>query len=91
MTKPKRPAGLTPAERSLRARMAAHHSWARTRDRSARTEPARKAAMDRYEREVDPDGTLEPRERALRAEQAMKAHMTRIALKSAQARRKRAS
>jgi hypothetical protein len=47
--------------------------------------------MDRYEREVDPDGTLEPRERALRAEQAMKAHMTRIALKSAQARRKRAS
>jgi hypothetical protein len=47
--------------------------------------------MDRYEREVDPDGTLEPAERARRAEQAMKAHMARIALKSAQARRKRAS
>jgi hypothetical protein len=35
-------------------------------------EPARKAAMDRYEREADPDGTLEPAEGTRRAEQAMK-------------------
>jgi hypothetical protein len=40
---------------------------------------------DRFERQVDLDGTLDPRERALRAEQARKAHMTRMALKSAQA------
>jgi hypothetical protein len=89
MTKRQRDRGLTPGERTLRARMAAHTSWARTNDRSARTAPARKAAMDRYEREVDPDRTLEPAERARRAEQAMKAHMARIALKSALARRRR--
>jgi hypothetical protein len=84
--------GLTPSERSLRARMAAYVSWSRTEDPVARTEPARKAARDRFERQVDPDGQLPHAERARRAEQAMKAHMTRIALKSAQARRrKRAS
>jgi hypothetical protein len=91
MTSPQRERRLTPSERTLRARMAAYQSWAQTDDRAARTAPARKAAMDRYEREVDPDGTLNPAERARRAEQAMRAHMTRMALKSAQARRKRAS
>jgi hypothetical protein len=85
----KRDSGLTPAERSLRARIAAHESWARTDDRTARTEPARKAALDRFERQVDPVGKLNPAERARRAEHAMRAHMTRIALKSAQARRRR--
>jgi hypothetical protein len=69
--------------------MAAHQSWANTNDRSARTAPGRKAALDRFEREVDPDGTLDPKERALRAGQAKKAHMTRLALKSAQSRRRR--
>jgi hypothetical protein len=91
-TKGGRSDGLTPSERALRARLAAHTSWANTSDRQARTAPGRKAAMDRFERQVDPDGTLDPEERALRAEQAKKAHMTRLALKSAQARRrKRAS
>ncbi|MGH9151554.1 MAG: hypothetical protein ACRD03_03900 [Acidimicrobiales bacterium] len=72
--------------------MAAHASWANTSDRLARTAPARKAAVERFERQVDPEGVLDPTERALRAEQAKKAHMTRLALKSAQARRrKRAS
>lgn len=85
----KRDRGLTPSERSLRARMAAYQSWAHTEDRVARTAPARKAAMDRYERQVDPAGTLDPAERSRRAEQAMRAHMARIALKSAQARRRR--
>lgn len=70
MTTNRRDRGLTPEERSLRARMAAHESWARTGDRSARTAPARKAAMDRYERQVDPEGTLDPAERARRAEHA---------------------
>jgi len=79
---------LTPAQRSLRARIAAHTSWANTTDRSARTAAARKAALDRFERQVDPDGALPARERALRAASARKAHFTRLALRSAQARRR---
>jgi len=54
---------LTPAQRSLRARIAAHMSWANTEDRSARTAAARKAALERFERQVDPNGTLPPQER----------------------------
>jgi hypothetical protein len=45
--------------------------------------------MSRFEREVDPDGTLPPAERAKRAESARKAHFARMALLSAQARAKR--
>ena len=48
----------TPQERSLLGQIAAHESWAHTDDRAARTAPARKAALDRFEREVDPEGTL---------------------------------
>ena len=91
MTKRGDDEGLTPSERSLRARLAVHMSWAHTSDRSARTAPARRAALQRFERQVDPDGTLAPAERAQRAEQAMRAHMPRLALLSVQARRKRAS
>lgn len=76
------------ADRSLIARLAAHESWARTTDPSARTEPARRALLDRFEREVDPDGVLSPAERARRAGHARKAYFTRLALRSAQARRK---
>lgn len=79
----------TPDDRSLVARIAAHESWARTGDRARRTAPARAAFLKRFEAEVDPDGTLDPAERATRAEHAYKAHMARIALKSAQARRAR--
>lgn len=80
---------LTAAERSLRGQIAVHESWARTENRSARTAPARKAALDRFERMVDPDGELTPEERARRAEHARKAHFKRLALKSAKARRRR--
>lgn len=78
--------GLTPAQRSLRARLAAHTSWANTTDRTARTEAARRAAMDRFEREVDPDGVLPAQERAKRAESARKAYFAKLALRSSQAR-----
>lgn len=79
------PTSLTPEERTLRARLAAHaqHSQGKTN-----TEPARKAFLDRFEREVDPDGALDPKERARRAEHARKAYFARLALKSAKARRK---
>lgn len=81
---------LSPAERSLRAQIAAHDSWARTSDRPARTAKARAAALARFEREVDPNGELTPQERAKRAEHARKAYFARLALASARARRNRA-
>lgn len=78
-----------PKIRSMRGRIGAYESWARTQDRALRTWPARKAALDRFEREVDPEGVLTPQERARRAEWARKAFMQRLALKSAAARQRR--
>ena len=75
---------------NLRQRMAAHVLHSRY-DSTELTAPARKAFLDRFEREVDPDGKLDPKERARRAEHAKKAHMTRLALASAKARKARAS
>ncbi len=75
-------------ERSLIGRIGAHASWAATEDRSARTAPARQAMLDRFEREVDPNGELTPKERARRAESARKAYFSRLALKSVQSRRR---
>jgi hypothetical protein len=80
--------GLTPEERSLRARLASHAGWANTTDVLARTRPGRDKAYERFEREVDPAGSLSPEERARRANHALKAHMYRLALASAKARRK---
>ncbi|CAM3074152.1 hypothetical protein [Mycobacterium intermedium] len=82
---------LTPSELTMRGQIAAHESWAKTSDRPARTAAARKAALDRFEREVDPNGELPPAERAKRAENARKAYFKRLALKSAQARKRRAA
>ena len=75
-------------ERRISAQIAAHESWANTPDRTARTAPARAALMARFEREVDPDGTLPPDERARRAENARKAYFLRLSLKSARSRRR---
>ncbi|MGN2640611.1 hypothetical protein ACTD5D_31465 [Nocardia takedensis] len=80
----------THSDRTLQARIAAHESWARTDDRAARTAKAREALRSKFDRLVDPDGLLSPEERAFRAEHARRAHYTRLALKSAQSRRKRA-
>lgn len=82
---------ITPAQRSLRARLAAHTLHAQIVDPAAHTAPARRAFLDRFEREVDPDGTLPPAERARRAEHARKAYFTRLALASARARAKGAA
>jgi hypothetical protein len=70
-------------------RVGAYESWARTKDRSARTAPGRKAMLDKFEREVDPNNELTPQERAKRAVFARKAYFARLVLKSAQARRRR--
>ena len=42
---------------------------------------ARRGFLAKFEREVDPDGTLDPADRERRARSAMRAHMTRIAMK----------
>lgn len=68
------------SERALRARLAAHTSWANTANPSARTAPAR-AALDR--RFLDQAGG-DP----VRAEHLRKAYFTKLALKSAQSRRR---
>lgn len=80
---------MTAAERTLRAQVAAHESWARTTDRAARTEPARRAMLQRFERQVDPEGKLAPAVRAKLAENARQAYYKRLAYLSARARRRR--
>ncbi|MEX0698902.1 MAG: hypothetical protein WD354_04135 [Acidimicrobiia bacterium] len=76
---------LTPQQRSLRGRLAAHTLHSKV-DSTAHTEAARNAFMARFERQVDPDGVLDPAERSRRAEQAKKAYFAGLALKSARAR-----
>ncbi|WP_229401948.1 hypothetical protein [Micromonospora okii] len=78
-----------PSSRRLHAQVAAHTRWSRESDRKAATGKARAAFIDRFEREVDPDGVLPPEERALRAESAKKAYFVRLAIKSAAARARR--
>ena len=73
-------------ERALRARMAAHLLHAKVTDPAEHTARARAAFLSRFEREVDPDGVLQPDERARRAEHAKKAYFLRLALASRKAR-----
>lgn len=79
----------TPTHHAIAGQIGAELSWANTADRPARTKPAREAFDRRFEIQVDPDGVLSPEERALRAAHARKAYFLRLALKSAQVRRKR--
>ena len=73
-------------DRALRARMAAHLLHAQIDDPAAHTAAARAAFLSRFEREVDPDGILDPQERARRAEHAKKAYFLKLALQSRKAR-----
>lgn len=75
--------------RSIAGRIAAHARWAK-QDRVDGTKPARAGFMNRFIREVDPEGVLPPDERARRANSAMRAHMSRLALRSAKRRAKAA-
>ncbi|MBS45418.1 MAG: hypothetical protein CMH83_20050 [Nocardioides sp.] len=67
-------------ERRLAGRIGAHESWARTADRTARTAPARAALDQKF---LDAAGG-DP----VRAAHLRKAHFQRLALRSAQARRR---
>lgn len=78
---------LTPEQRSMRARMAAHamHAQHDTRQTSAN---GRAAFLRRFLDEVDPDRQLPDAERQRRAEQARKAYFQRLAFKSSRARQR---
>ena len=71
---------IPPAEAHLRARIAAHLSWAKTEDRTARTASARAALDQKFLDQAGGD--------PVRAEHLRRAHFAKLALKSAQARRK---
>jgi hypothetical protein len=71
---------VTPSERSQIGTIAAHESWANTTNRSARTAPARAALDAKFLEQAEGD--------SVRAAHIRKAHFARLALKSAQARRK---
>jgi hypothetical protein len=79
---------LTRAQRQLRARQGAYVSWANTSDPTSRTEPARRAFLARFARQIDPDGQLTEAERQRRAAAAMKAYFTSLALRSSMSRGK---
>lgn len=84
---------LTPEQRSLRARIAAHSKWAAT-DPIAGTESARASSpgTDTYWlQQVDPNHLLSEQERYRRATSAKRAHFARLALASSKARRKGAA
>jgi hypothetical protein len=71
--------------------VAAHTRWANVDDPTEATKPAREAFLARFEREVDPEKKLSNAERTRRATHLKKAYFTRLALKSAKARRARAT
>jgi hypothetical protein len=79
---------LTPTETSLRGRIGAYATHAAYDPRET-TANARAAFLERFERQVDPDGTLPTDERRRRVVYARKAYFTRLALKSARSRRAR--
>lgn len=66
---------------TLLGRLGAHTSWANTTDRTARTAPARAALAQRFVDEAGGD--------PIRAEHLRRAYYARLALLSAQARRRR--
>lgn len=77
----------TPSERTMAAQIANHVRWSKEPDREAATAPARRGLEAKWATEIDPDGTMAPAELEKRIASARKAHMRRMALASAKARR----
>ena len=78
---------LTPSQRSLRARAAAHALHA---NGGTSTHAGTAAFLSRFERQVDPEGILLPEERARRAAHARKGYFAKLALRASRARSKKA-
>lgn len=80
---------LTPAERKLRASIAAHTRWSHTpaAERRRQADRGQAALLAKFAAEVDPDGAMSPEERDKLARNFYSAHMKRLALASSRARR----
>ncbi len=79
---------MNKAQRQQRARIGGY-TLAATHDPKQYTQAARNGFWQRFLNEVDPQRVLPEAERDRRAKAAMRAHMTRLALRSARARAKR--
>ncbi len=75
---------------TIRARIGAHAKWAGTSDRAAATAPARSAAATALDQRLIAEYGLDPdrADFAQRIAHARRAHFSRLALRSAKARRK---
>lgn len=85
---------MTPAERSLHGRAGQAIRWSKANSPEARargTRAARDAQRTALERQADPLGVLPPDELAAAVARLRQAHMCRMAIASAAARRKRAA
>ncbi len=80
---------LSPTERTLRARIGAFSLHAQ-RDSRETTRAARRVFLSNFLVEVDPEHILPDDERLRRAAAARSAHFAKLALKSVQARRRKA-
>ena len=76
---------LTPAQRTLRARVAAYARAAKYDGRQV-TAAAFTGRMAKLEAEVDPDGTLPAAERQRRAYAALRSQMSALSLKASRKR-----
>lgn len=70
----------SPARRRLAGQIGAFSLHSKY-DSKELTANARKAFQSKFERQVDPDGILEPQERARRADALRSAHYKRLSLK----------
>jgi hypothetical protein len=69
---------MTPEQRRLRAQNAANARWSKHMAREDQAYVARQAIYDRLAREVDPDGTIPPRELAILVRNAAKRLSARL-------------
>lgn len=81
--------GFTAAERKLRSEVAARTKWSDPAQREAHRTKARMSLLQRFEKQVDPDGVLPADYRAQLAYNAMRAHMQSMSLKAVRQRRLR--
>jgi hypothetical protein len=74
----------TPGQRRAAARIAASIRWSRVTDRPREN----RHVLDRFERQADPDGTLDPQVRAAVAKNLRDAYFTRLSRQGVAARQR---
>ena len=80
--------GLSPTQRSLAAQEGSLINWARKtrQERQDATAPARAGLKRSWEKKADPDGRMDETELAEAVARLKKAHLARMARRSAEAR-----